>query len=68
MLLNYQMRFISVKDSMQIMRIKGCYTKVSGDKIEPFDPPENERELKKIYLKLAMMMHPDNKSSGMGSK
>ena len=30
--------------------------------------PKDNDELKKIYLVLAKLMHPDNKQSGIGSK
>ena len=51
-----QLRRISVADSIKIM-------KLSQTKL-----PETKDELKKIYIKLAKVYHPDNKTSGEGSK
>ena len=60
-----QCRYITIKDSMKIMRMKP-YSQAKGELV--FDVPNDADGLKKIYLKLAKEYHPDNKSSGLGSK
>lgn len=56
-------RFISIKDSLKVMRI--TQNEEYNDKLKlNFEAPKDEDELKKIYLILARVYHPDNKDSG----
>jgi hypothetical protein len=60
-------RNISIKDSMKLMRILWNENEFDPLKLR-FDTPKDADELKKIYIVLAKMFHPDNKDSGFGSK
>jgi hypothetical protein len=73
------MRRISVGDSMKVMKIQclhQTYNKAwhneeeakSSTKELEFEIPNDKDELRKIYLHLAKLYHPDNKLSGLGSK
>jgi hypothetical protein len=49
----------------QILRINPLKGEMREDY---FSYPQNEEDLKRIYLILAKMYHPDNQLSGKGSK
>ena len=57
----HNLRCLTTSQCEQILRI-------NHPKEPTFSHPTNKEELKKIYLQLAKLYHPDNTTSGMGSK